>query len=114
MIHLLNIKNHPLTVSQIIATLGILKSIKMFQHMRIQWLILLLILILTPEVKAQKQQNRPKIVIGVVVDQMRCDYLYRYMDRNEEGGFKRMLRDCFCCENMRITYSQTTTVPRNA
>lgn len=103
-----------MTVSQIIATLGILKSIKMFQHMRIQWLILLLILILTPEVKAQKQQNRPKIVIGVVVDQMRWDYLYRYMDRYEEGGFKRMLRDGFSCENMHINYSQTATGPGHA
>src|SRR5690625_3099533 len=102
MIHFLNIKNHPLTDIQLIATLGILKSIKMFPHMRIQRLILLLILIFNPEVKALKQQLRSNIVIGVVVDQMRWDYLYRYMDRYEEGGFKRMLRDGFSCENMHI------------
>ena len=36
---------------------------------------------------------RPKLVVGIVVDQMRWDYLYRYYDRyNATGGFKRMLK----------------------
>ncbi len=42
---------------------------------------------------------RPKLVVGIVVDQMRWDYLYRYYDRYAEGGFKRLLNDGFSCEN---------------
>ena len=42
--------------------------------------------------------NRPKLVVGIVVDQMRWDYLYRYYDRYKEGGFKRMLGEGFSCE----------------
>ncbi len=41
---------------------------------------------------------RPKLVVGIVVDQMRWDYLYRYFDRYGEGGFKRMLKQGFSCE----------------
>ena len=37
--------------------------------------------------------ERPKIVIGLVVDQMRWDYLYRYYDRYSNNGFKRLLRN---------------------
>ncbi|RYZ45542.1 MAG: alkaline phosphatase family protein, partial [Chitinophagaceae bacterium] len=32
---------------------------------------------------------RPKLVVGIVIDQMRWDYLYRYYDRFGTGGFKR-------------------------
>src|SRR5690625_5041340 len=64
-----------------------------------------------PLSKAQSQQDRPKIIVGVVVDQMRWDYLYRYMDRYQEGGFKRMLRNGFSCENTHINYSLTATGP---
>ncbi|WP_184543987.1 alkaline phosphatase PafA [Mucilaginibacter sp. FT3.2] len=52
---------------------------------------------------------RPKLVIGLVVDQMRWDYLYRYFDRYEEGGFKRMLGEGFTCENTNIDYIPTVT-----
>ena len=36
---------------------------------------------------------RPKLVVGIVIDQMRWDYLYRYYDRYQAGGFKRMLNE---------------------
>jgi predicted AlkP superfamily pyrophosphatase or phosphodiesterase len=52
---------------------------------------------------------RPKLVIGLVVDQMRWDYLYRYFDRYEDGGFKRMLGEGFTCENTNIDYIPTVT-----
>ena len=36
--------------------------------------------------------SRPKLVVGIVVDQMRWDYLYRYYDRYDpKGGFKRLI-----------------------
>lgn len=39
--------------------------------------------------------QRPKLVVGIVVDQMRWDYLYRYQKRYGEGGFKRLLHEGF-------------------
>jgi predicted AlkP superfamily pyrophosphatase or phosphodiesterase len=53
--------------------------------------------------------NRPKLVVGIVVDQMRWDYLYRYYDRYKAGGFKRLLREGFSCENTLINYVPTVT-----
>jgi predicted AlkP superfamily pyrophosphatase or phosphodiesterase len=47
---------------------------------------------------------RPKLVVGIVVDQMRWDYLYRYADRYGEGGFRRLLRQGFTCDNTLINY----------
>lgn len=52
---------------------------------------------------------RPKLVVGLVVDQMRWDYLYRYYDRYKAGGFKRMLAEGFTCENTLIPYIPTVT-----
>lgn len=56
--------------------------------------------------------QRPKLVVGIVVDQMRWDYLYRYYDRYAvNGGFKRLLNQGFSCENTLIPYSPTVTAP---
>ncbi len=54
--------------------------------------------------------QRPKLVVGIVVDQMRWDYLYRYYNRyTEDGGFKRLLGQGFSCENTMIRYTPTVT-----
>ena len=53
--------------------------------------------------------SRPKLVVGIVVDQMRWDYLYRYYSRYGEGGFKRLLNQGFSCENTLINYLPTYT-----
>ncbi len=61
---------------------------------------------------AQKQNSvlpRPKLVVGIVVDQMRWDYLYRYYDRYGQNGFKRLLNEGFSCENTYIDYVPTVT-----
>lgn len=47
---------------------------------------------------------RPKLVVGIVVDQMRWDYLYRYNDLYTSGGFRRLLDEGFSCENTMIDY----------
>jgi len=52
---------------------------------------------------------RPKLVVGIVVDQMRWDYLYRYANRYGAGGFNRMLKEGFTCENTQIPYVPTVT-----
>ena len=57
---------------------------------------------------------RPKLVVGIVVDQMRWDFLYRFQDRYGAGGFKRMLGEGFSCENTFIPYTPTYTAPGHA
>lgn len=57
----------------------------------------------------QAQTARPKLVVGIVVDQMRWDYLYRYQKRYGEGGFKRLLNEGFSCENTRLPYVPSVT-----
>lgn len=58
---------------------------------------------------------RPKLVIGIVVDQMRWDFLYRYYDRYaDNGGFKRLLTQGFNCENTMIPYAPTVTASGHA
>lgn len=52
---------------------------------------------------------KPKIVVGIMIDQMRWDFLHRYADRFGNGGFKRMMREGFSCENTLIPYAQTIT-----
>lgn len=56
------------------------------------------------------QPARPKLVVGLVIDQMRWDYLYRYSDRYKpNGGFKRLLTQGFSNENTLIPYTPTVT-----
>lgn len=55
------------------------------------------------------QPARPKLVVGIVIDQMRWDYLYRYHDRYCEGGFRRLLSEGYSCENTRIPYVPSLT-----
>ncbi len=56
-----------------------------------------------------EQVVRPKLVVGIVVDQMRWDYLYRYYNKYGEGGFKRLLKQGFSCENTYINYLPSYT-----
>lgn len=57
------------------------------------------------------QIARPKLVVGLVIDQMRWDYLYRYTDLYGEYGFKRLLKQGFTAENNFIPYMPTYTAP---
>ncbi|WP_316822886.1 alkaline phosphatase PafA [Pedobacter gandavensis] len=53
--------------------------------------------------------ERPKLVVGLVIDQMRWDYLYRYYSRYSAGGFKRLINEGFSAENTFIPYTPTYT-----
>jgi len=58
--------------------------------------------------------TRPKLVIGLVVDQMRWDYLYRYSGQYGANGFHRLLAEGFSCENTMIPFLPTYTAPGHA
>ena len=71
---------------------------------------------------AQKVENnqtpkiyvKPKLVVGIVVDQMRYDYLTRFYDKYSDGGFKRMMNEGFNCKNNHFNYIPTKTAPGHA
>ncbi|MEI8075269.1 MAG: alkaline phosphatase PafA [Bacteroidota bacterium] len=53
---------------------------------------------------------RPKLVVGIVIDQMRWDYLYRFNNLYAtNGGFKRMMGEGFTSNNTLIPYAPTVT-----
>ncbi len=56
----------------------------------------------------------PRLVVGIVVDQMRYDYLTRFWGHYGEGGFKRMIGNGFNCKNNHFNYAPTYTGPGHA
>jgi predicted AlkP superfamily pyrophosphatase or phosphodiesterase len=79
------------------------------------YLVVVFLLLFTVSVNAQNQKNtnkqaaKPKLIVGLVIDQMRWDYLYRFKDLYVEGGFKRLLNQGFSCENTFLPYVPTYT-----
>ncbi|MDP4663424.1 MAG: alkaline phosphatase family protein, partial [Salibacteraceae bacterium] len=59
-------------------------------------------------------QAKPKLVVGIIVDQMRTDYIYRYWDHYSENGFKRLAREGYFCKNAHFGYIPTYTGPGHA
>ncbi|MFD2543679.1 alkaline phosphatase PafA [Lacinutrix gracilariae] len=58
--------------------------------------------------------TRPKLVVGIVVDQMRYDYLSRFYSKFSEGGFKKLMNQGFNCKNNHYNYIPTYTGPGHA
>ncbi|MFM9840965.1 MAG: alkaline phosphatase PafA [Cyclobacteriaceae bacterium] len=61
-----------------------------------------------------KAQDRTKLVVGIVVDQMRQEYLYRFESKFGEGGFKRLMNNGFMLTNAHYNYVPTYTGPGHA
>jgi predicted AlkP superfamily pyrophosphatase or phosphodiesterase len=59
-------------------------------------------------------QDRPKLVVGIVVDQMKMDYLYRFSNDFSANGFKRLMNDGYIYQNMQYNYMPTYTGPGHA
>ena len=59
-------------------------------------------------------QQRPKLVVGIVVDQMKMEYLYRFQNDFSDNGFKRLMNDGYTFYNMHYNYMPTSTAPGHA
>ena len=59
-------------------------------------------------------QDRPKLVVGIVVDQMKMEYLYRFSNDFSNDGFKRLMNDGYVFQNMQYNYMPTYTGPGHA
>jgi predicted AlkP superfamily pyrophosphatase or phosphodiesterase len=58
--------------------------------------------------------EKPKLVIGIVIDQMRYDYLTRFADRYGDDGFNRILKNGFSLENAYYNFIPTYTAVGHA
>jgi len=76
----------------------------------------LLTLMLAFSLMSFQQQNepKPKLVIGVIVDQMRYDYLTQFAHHYGDDGFKRLLKEGFNVENGHFNYIPTKTAAGHA
>ena len=63
------------------------------------------------QVKKSSVENKPKLIVGIVIDQMRYDFLYRYWDKYSNDGFKRLLAEGASLENAHYNYIPTYTGP---
>lgn len=77
--------------------------------MKKQFIAALALLCYAFNVQVHAETERPKLVVGIVVDQMRWDYLHRFSSRFGEGGFKRLMKEGFSCDNTQLDYIPTVT-----
>jgi predicted AlkP superfamily pyrophosphatase or phosphodiesterase len=67
-------------------------------------------IVISKNTNEAKSVPKPKLVVGIVIDQMRWDYLYRFQPLfSANGGFKRMMNDGYNCNNTLIPYTPTVT-----
>ena len=58
--------------------------------------------------------DKPKLVVSIVVDQMRFDNLDKYNGSYSDNGFKRLIREGFNLKNNHFNYVPTVTGPGHA
>lgn len=79
--------------------------------------ILLAAVIFSQPVNLSAQETvtpRPRLVVGIVIDQMKYDYLFRFEHQYTQGGFKRLMKEGFTFHDMRYNYMPTYTGPGHA
>jgi predicted AlkP superfamily pyrophosphatase or phosphodiesterase len=64
--------------------------------------------------KDVQEPKKPKLVVGIVVDQMKMEYLYRFADDFSDNGFKLLMKDGYTFHNMHYNYMPTYTAPGHA
>ena len=58
-----------------------------------------------------KINENPKLVIGIVVDQMKHQYLTKYWAHYSDRGFKKLIKNGFIAKSNHYGYAQTSTGP---
>ncbi len=78
----------------------------MFKIKKLSLLLLIAFLVSACGHAPEKQNAQPKLLVGVVIDQMRYDYLYRFYEQYGDNGFKRLMH-----KGMNFTYAHFNYVP---
>lgn len=61
-----------------------------------------------------QHKESPKLVVGIVVDQMCYEYLYRYQSKFSKDGFVKLMSKGTHCRNTQYNYVPTFTGPGHA
>lgn len=78
-------------------------------------ILLILSLTLVSTLPAQNpDQKNPRLVVGIVIDQMRYDYITRYWHHYGERGFRKLVREGHNFTNTHFNYVPTYTGPGHA
>lgn len=86
-----------------------------FAHIKTKYMKKLLILLSLVSISLKAQQHKePKLVVGIVIDQMRYDYIQRFWNDFESNGFKRLVKDGYFNRNTHFNYVPTYTGPGHA
>src|SRR5437868_15302612 len=73
-----------------------------------------LILLLTAAALGSAYNGHPKLIVIIVIDQFRGDYLERYRDQFGEGGFRLLLDHGAYFSDCYYNYANTRTAPGHA
>ena len=87
--------------------------------MNIKILSLFIILFISINLRAQNnsfnnEDEQPKLIVGIVVDQMRSDYISRFWNKYGNNGFKKLVNQGFIFKNNHYNYIPTYTAPGHA
>jgi arylsulfatase A-like enzyme len=77
-------------------------------------LTLVLLLAAWPTAFASAYNGHPRLIVVIVIDQFRADYLERYRDQFGEGGFRTFLDRGAYFANCQYDYANTRTAPGHA
>lgn len=66
------------------------------------------------QAQVKRSEHPPKLVVGIMVDQMRNEYLFRFQSKYGNAGFKKLMNDGFVLKNGHYNYSPTVTGPGHA
>lgn len=87
------------------------KDNQLFKYSKLVFLIIFLFASLNCIFFQKKKTKVPKLVIGIVVDQMAYDFIPRYWSKYSEKGFKRLVNDGFLCKNTKLIHFPSYTAP---
>lgn len=79
-----------------------------------QFLVIIFFLIFISKAYSQQSAQAPKLVVGIVVDQMRYDYIHRYWNKFSDKGFRKIVRTGYWCKDTKYNYVPTYTGPGHA
>jgi hypothetical protein len=78
------------------------------------WCTALVLLACIPVASASAYNARPKLIVVIVIDQFRADYLERYHDQFGDGGFRMFLDRGAYFTDCNYDYANTRTGPGHA
>lgn len=85
----------------------------LYMHYLFRYYVLVVGLMILSLSSVSSQENRiippdkPGLIITIVIDQMRYDYLFRYWDKLSDNGFRRLVNEGSFCRNAQYNYLVT-------